>query len=127
MQKLFWSATKIGHTSADMCPFEMIPKPMESQDRDLSIALRIIVGQHHKSLQKTIISTDCPYGPKDVLENGKYGLLVPINNSIELSNAITYALNKKDLFNKKNLLKYVNKFDINKKIVDFIKILNINN
>ena len=30
-----------------------------------------------------VISTDCPYGPSEVLENGKYGILVK-NQNIEL-------------------------------------------
>ncbi|MDD5130141.1 MAG: glycosyltransferase [Candidatus Omnitrophica bacterium] len=41
-----------------------------------------------------IISTDCPYGPREILENGKYGILVPVANSISLSDAIMNVLKK---------------------------------
>lgn len=39
-----------------------------------------------------IISTDCPYGPSEILENGKWGRLVPVNNAVLLAEAITEAL-----------------------------------
>ncbi len=35
-----------------------------------------------------IISTDCPYGPREVLADGKYGTLVPVKDSKALANAI---------------------------------------
>jgi len=39
-----------------------------------------------------IISTDCPSGPRELLENGKYGLLVELNNLDQLVNAIELQL-----------------------------------
>jgi glycosyltransferase involved in cell wall biosynthesis len=35
-----------------------------------------------------IVSTDCQYGPREVLDRGKYGTLVPIDNPAALANAI---------------------------------------
>lgn len=35
-----------------------------------------------------IISTNCPYGPPELLKNGLYGTLVPVNNPEALSGAI---------------------------------------
>ncbi|MCU0548153.1 MAG: glycosyltransferase [Leptolyngbya sp. Prado105] len=35
-----------------------------------------------------IVSTNCPYGPLEILENGKYGLLVPPNDPNALANAM---------------------------------------
>ncbi len=35
-----------------------------------------------------VISTDCPSGPSEVLDNGVYGVLVPVNDPVRLSNAI---------------------------------------
>ena len=40
-----------------------------------------------------IISTDCPSGPSEILANGKYGRLVPIENPAELANNIIDTLN----------------------------------
>jgi len=39
-----------------------------------------------------IVSTDCPSGPAEILENGKYGRLVPVGDPEALANAIESAL-----------------------------------
>lgn len=39
-----------------------------------------------------IVSTDCPSGPSEILENGKYGTLVPPSNPDMLALAIESAL-----------------------------------
>lgn len=35
-----------------------------------------------------VISTACPYGPPELLQDGKYGILVPVNNPQALADAI---------------------------------------
>ena len=39
-----------------------------------------------------IVSTDCPTGPTEVLENGKYGKLVPVDDAPALAKAIEETL-----------------------------------
>jgi len=39
-----------------------------------------------------VVSTDCPSGPAEILENGKYGRLVPLGNPEALATAISEAL-----------------------------------
>lgn len=41
-----------------------------------------------------VVSTDCPGGPAEILENGRYGPLVPVGDSAALSNAILAVLEK---------------------------------
>jgi glycosyltransferase involved in cell wall biosynthesis len=41
----------------------------------------------------TPVSTDCPTGPREVLQDGKYGYLVPIRNPQAMANGIEQALN----------------------------------
>jgi|WetSurMetagenome_2_1015567.scaffolds.fasta_scaffold08990_5 glycosyltransferase involved in cell wall biosynthesis len=44
-----------------------------------------------------IVSTDCPSGPREILLDGKYGALVPVEEPAALANAIISSLaNKKD-------------------------------
>jgi len=44
-----------------------------------------------------IVSTDCPHGPAEILENGKYGKLVPPGNPDSLAQALCASLtNKQD-------------------------------
>ncbi len=47
------------------------------------------------SCGKTIISTNCPHGPQEILENGRWGTLVENENVEALANAITKNLNNK--------------------------------
>ena len=39
-----------------------------------------------------IVSTDCPTGPREILENGKFGKLIPVNDFAALANAIEASL-----------------------------------
>ena len=43
-----------------------------------------------------IISTDCNSGPREILDNGKYGTLIPISNSLAMAKAIDLNLSKKN-------------------------------
>jgi glycosyltransferase involved in cell wall biosynthesis len=36
-----------------------------------------------------VISTDCPYGPAEILDHGRYGLLVPCEDPVSLAAAIS--------------------------------------
>ncbi len=41
-----------------------------------------------------VVSTNCPSGPEEILEKGRYGKLVPVQDSILLANAIIESLHK---------------------------------
>ncbi len=67
------------------------------------------------TLKKFVISSDCPTGPKEILENGKYGFLFKVRNVNQLTNQIIrYSQNKK-IYNKKIDLAYksLQRFDFN--------------
>jgi glycosyltransferase involved in cell wall biosynthesis len=42
----------------------------------------------------TCVSTDCPSGPREILEDGKYGYLVPVADAPALAEGIINALKK---------------------------------
>lgn len=44
-----------------------------------------------------VVSTDCNYGPSEILENGRYGVLVPTENPIALAHAIVQSINSPSL------------------------------
>jgi len=77
------------------------------------------------ALKKYIISTDCPTGPREILGNGKYGILTKINNEKLLAKKILLFSKKKNLSNILNkAYKSLNRFDFNqncKKYNDVIK------
>jgi len=39
-----------------------------------------------------VVSTDCPHGPAEILEDGKHGILVPVGDPEALAHGITLAL-----------------------------------
>lgn len=41
-----------------------------------------------------VVSTACPHGPDEILQNGKYGVLVPVGDRVALVNGIHEALNR---------------------------------
>lgn len=47
-----------------------------------------------------IISTDSPFGPREVLDNGKHGKLVPVGDENKMSKAILSLINDKEEYNK---------------------------
>lgn len=48
-----------------------------------------------------IVSTNCPYGPAEILENGRYGKLVPIGDSQAMAVAISDLLQNPQTFSPK--------------------------
>ena len=43
-----------------------------------------------------VISTDCRSGPREILQNGQCGILVPVNNETALADAITRLLKDRE-------------------------------
>ena len=39
-----------------------------------------------------VISTDCPHGPREILQDGAYGMLVPVNDAQRMAQAIAHTL-----------------------------------
>ena len=65
-----------------------------------------------------IVSTDCPYGPKEILQNGKYGKLVKLNDSDNFSKAIINSLSQKK--NENILKKRSLEYSIENKVEEYI-------
>ena len=64
-------------------------------------------------LERPIIATDCPPGPKEILENGKSGILVSIGNKKELAEKIEKILLNQNFKNEivENSKKNIKRFD----------------
>jgi glycosyltransferase involved in cell wall biosynthesis len=41
-----------------------------------------------------VVSTDCPYGPREILQGGRYGTLTPVGDPVAMAMAIRVALNQ---------------------------------
>ncbi len=44
-----------------------------------------------------IVATDCPSGPREILDDGRYGRLVPVDDEVALAGAMRDALNDTDI------------------------------
>ncbi len=78
------------------------------------------------TLKKFVISSDCPTGPREILDNEKGGFLFKVGDYESLSKKITqYTKNKKSLEKK---IKYSNKrlirFDYKKNLNKYLKVVN---
>ena len=75
-------------------------------------------------LQKQIVSTDCPSGPREILDHGKYGLLVPVNNPEKLAEGISRIIKGKVKFDEELLLQRAKYFNIEKSFNQFMEVIN---
>lgn len=69
-----------------------------------------------------VVSTDCPTGPNEILENGTYGKLVPLDNEEEMASAILYMLNDGKI-SSDVLKKRSEKFSVENSIKKYIKLM----
>ena len=75
------------------------------------------------ALNKFVISSNCPTGPSEILDNGKGGLLFKVGNYKDLEKKIEYfLLNKKSCIKKLNFAKKrLNRFDYNYNLNKYYK------
>ncbi|MFD2442782.1 glycosyltransferase [Bacillus sp. CGMCC 1.16607] len=67
-----------------------------------------------------VVSTDCPSGPSEILENGKYGLLSPVNDYKSLAMNIIETLKTEDGDVQKNIrMKRAHDFSFQKIVPEF--------
>jgi glycosyltransferase involved in cell wall biosynthesis len=61
-----------------------------------------------------VISTDCPVGPGEILENGKYGILIPVKDPYSMAAAVNKLLKDSQLYEKYSTLSQqrVKEYDI---------------
>ncbi len=66
------------------------------------------------------VATDCPSGPKEILEDGKYGELVTVGDHEALFKAMERSLNKKH--DKELLIKRGHEFSVDKSVDNYLKL-----
>lgn len=67
-----------------------------------------------------LVSTDCPSGPAEILENGKWGALVPVGDSDALSQAILAAIKNPP---PEGLQEAARQYSIEKGTQDYLRLL----
>lgn len=71
----------------------------------------------------TIVSTDCPHGPSEILENGKYGQLVPVGDDKAMADAILKAL--ENPAKPEDLVARADDFSIDLVINQYLQLINL--
>ncbi|QOR84160.1 glycosyltransferase [Geobacillus stearothermophilus] len=72
----------------------------------------------------TVVSTDCPSGPREILEDGTYGMLVPVEDVEGLAGAVLKCLLKNDL-DKDKLIARSNDFHVEKIAREYIDLFRL--
>ena len=77
------------------------------------------------SMNRTVISSDCPTGPKEILKNGRAGYLFKTSKYKDLANKIknSYFNKHSSKIKKKIALKSIDKFSIEKNANELIKVI----
>jgi len=72
-----------------------------------------------------VISTDAPFGPREILDNGKYGILVPMKDEKAMAEAMYTLLTDKKKYNyySKKSLERVKFFTLDKMLDSYKKII----
>jgi len=77
------------------------------------------------TLKKFIISSNCPTGPSEILDNGKTGLLFKVGNYKELAKKIMFFHSNKKLCHKMMLMgnKRLKRFDHNLNLIKYSSLI----
>ena len=73
------------------------------------------------ALGKTVVSTDCPSGPAEILNNGELGYLCPVSNPEKLALSIAEAIKKP--FDSNILIQSAQQYKISEIVKRYIEIL----
>jgi len=72
------------------------------------------------ALGTPVVSTDCPSGPAEILDGGKWGKLVPVGDIEKIAKAIIETL--EDL-NRPDVTKRAQDFGIEKPVQNYLRVL----
>lgn len=69
-----------------------------------------------------VVSTDCPYGPREILgDDSNIGILINSNNPKKISDNIFYCLNKN--YDRNKIIEYSKKFTIKNQVNKYINLI----
>ena len=74
-------------------------------------------------MKKQIVSTDCPSGPREILDDGKFGLLVPVNSPEKLAEGMAKIIKGEVKIDEALLLERAKHFSIEKGFNQFMEII----
>jgi glycosyltransferase involved in cell wall biosynthesis len=69
----------------------------------------------------SVVSTNCPSGPNEILDEGKYGYLVPVQDAVALSEAMLAVLD--DTVSRETLMKRAQDFSVERSVSEYLSLL----
>lgn len=73
------------------------------------------------ALGKPVVSTDCPSGPREILQGGKYGALTPVGDDAALATAICGVLNQQSQI---DVSEWLHQFSIEASTNQYLNLIN---
>ena len=70
-----------------------------------------------------VIATDCPFGPAEILDKGRYGQLVPVDDSEALAEAMKKVIDKRFHVAKDELQKRANEFSLESAVQQYLSVI----
>ncbi len=70
-----------------------------------------------------IIATDCPHGPREILKNGRFGTLVPVDDAQALSVAMKHALSAERPRHFPELESWLSRFKPDVAVADYVNLI----
>ena len=76
-------------------------------------------------LKKFVISSDCPSGPREILDNGQGGELFKVGDYLMLSKKIKFFIKNRKKMNSKKIyaFKRLKRFDYQKRLDDYLNVI----
>lgn len=72
-----------------------------------------------------VVSTDCPHGPREILDNGRYGTLVPVGDDRALAEAIRLSLDGVSEAERAMLMGRAAEFSVQRAAQQYLDVLGI--
>lgn len=75
------------------------------------------------ALGTPVVSTHCPSGPREILEDGKWGVLVPVGDTMALAQAIVGTLHQPNPARLKGAMERAKMFTVDRIVTEYLRLL----
>ena len=70
-----------------------------------------------------VVATDCPHGPREILDGGRFGMLVPVDDPAAMAAGISRALNGGEQIDQDARSEWLGQFTVENAVKEFLRYL----